>query len=121
MKDPIPIDSIAFARQLRRESTDAERLLWRHLRNRALLGLKFRRQHAIPPFFLDFACPEIALAIELDGGQHMSEEALAGDARRTAFLEGQGYCVLRFSNIDVLTNIEGVMLAIGAAVEGRGR
>jgi very-short-patch-repair endonuclease len=54
---------------LRRESTDAERALWCHLRNRALLGLKFRRQHSIPPFFLDFACPEIGLAIELDGGQ----------------------------------------------------
>jgi adenine-specific DNA-methyltransferase len=121
MKDPAPLSPTAFARRLRRESTDAERQLWRHLRNRAVLGLKFRRQHAIPPFFLDFACPEIALVIEIDGGQHMSEEALASDARRTAFLEAQGYSVLRFSNIDVLTNIEGVVLAIEAAVEGRGR
>jgi very-short-patch-repair endonuclease len=120
MLDPDPLSPTAFARQLRRESTDAERLLWRHLRNRALLGLKFRRQHAIPPFFLDFACPEIALAIELVGGQHMSEEALAADARRTAFLEANGYRVIRFSNIDVLTNIEGVILAIEVAVEGRG-
>ena len=121
MTNPTPIGPIAFARRLRRESTHAERLLWRHLRNRALLGLKFRRQHALPPFFLDFACPEVALAIELDGGQHMTEEALAGDASRTAFLEAQGYRVLRFSNIDVLNNIEGVVLAIETAVEGRGR
>jgi very-short-patch-repair endonuclease len=57
MKDPESLSSTAFARQLRRDSTDAERLLWRHLRNRAVLALKFRRQHPVPPYFLDFACP----------------------------------------------------------------
>jgi very-short-patch-repair endonuclease len=61
------------------------------------------------------------MAIELDGGQHMAEEALAADARRTAFLEARGYRVMRFSNIDVLTNIEGVMTAIQKAVEEIGR
>jgi very-short-patch-repair endonuclease len=86
-----------------------------------LFGLKFRRQHPVPPFLIDFACPEIGLAIELDGGQHMVEEALAADARRTTYLESMGYRVMRFSNIDMLTNIEGVMTAIQKAVEEIGR
>lgn len=75
----------------------------------------------MPPFFLDYVRPEIGLAIELEGGQHLADEALAADARRTAYLEAMGYRVLRFSNIDVLTNIEGVMTAIRDAVEKRGR
>lgn len=66
-----------FARQLRNEQTDAEHLLWRHLRNRQFLALKFRRQYPMPPYVLDFYCAELALVIELDGGQHI--EALAYD------------------------------------------
>ena len=81
--------------------------------------LKAPASHTL--WVLGFAYLENALAIKLDSGQRMSEEALANDARRTAFLEANGYRVIRFSNIDVLTNIEGVILAIGAAVKGRGR
>jgi very-short-patch-repair endonuclease len=95
------------SRSLRRGQTDAERKLWRHLRNRQVGGVKFRRQHFIAPFITDFCCPERWLIIELDGDQH--GERIEADQRRTAFLENQGYRVLRFWNHDVLENIEGVL------------
>ena len=65
------------ARALRRQQTEAEALLWRHLRSRQVLGLKFRRQHPIGPYFADFACIDIGLVIELDGGQHADDSAAA--------------------------------------------
>jgi len=92
---------------LRRDQTDAERKLWAHLRSRQVGGAKFRPQHFIHPFIVDFCCPEHWLVMELDGGQHaMQAEA---DQRRTAFLAAQGYRVLRFWNHEVLTDIEAVM------------
>ncbi|MCG3197115.1 MAG: hypothetical protein GHCLOJNM_01599 [bacterium] len=98
-----------FVRQLRREQTDAEQLLWSLLRDRRFLGFKFRRQHPIEPYALDFYCHEARLAIELDGGQHNEPDARARDERRTAFLEAQGIRVLRFWNNEMLTNTEGVL------------
>ncbi len=85
--------------------TDAERRLWSVLRNRRMRGYKFRRQHPIGPFVADFACIEHRLVIEADGGQHADN---AADERRTAWLERQGWNVLRFWNNDILTNIAGV-------------
>jgi very-short-patch-repair endonuclease len=102
------------ARRLRRDQTDAERQLWRYVRGRQLNGAKFRRQHSISPFIVDFCCPERWLVIELDGGQHV--ESAAADQRRTAFLEAQGYRVLRLWNHEVLTNMEGVWERIAAAL-----
>src|SRR3990167_1874413 len=87
-----------FAKQLRHELTDCERLLWQHLRNRQLGGFKFRRQYPLPPYVLDFYCAELGLAAELDGGQHFSDEALYKDAERSRYLERYGVRVLRFSN-----------------------
>ncbi len=98
------------ARNLRRQSTDAECLLWRHLRDRQLAGLKFRRQHPLGNFIVDFVCLEHLLVIELDGGQHASQQQ--ADAHREALLMGLGYRVLRFWNNEVLGNTEGVLEAI---------
>lgn len=95
-----------FPSQLRTNSTDAEKYLWHSLRNRQLAGSKFRRQHPIPPYTVDFVCLERRLIVELDGGQHA--EAVIYDASRTVFLEGLGYRVLRFWNNDVLGNMQAV-------------
>jgi very-short-patch-repair endonuclease len=102
-----PPTQIAHARDLRREASDAEQLLWRHLRNRQLVGLKFRRQHAIGPFIADLVCDEAKLIVEADGGQHV--EQAAQDARRSAWLETQGYRVLRFWNDDILVRTAEVL------------
>jgi very-short-patch-repair endonuclease len=96
--------------------TDAERRLWSALRGRRLQNYKFRRQHPPGPFVVDFACIEHRVAIEADGGQHAGN---AADARRTAWLEQQGWRVLRFWNNDVLTNVDGVQEAILRALSQR--
>lgn len=107
----------AFARHLRQNMTDAERHLWRQLRERQILGCKFRRQYPVGPYVADFACIEAMLVIEVDGGQHAGS---AEDIKRTRLIETSGYCVLRFWNNDVLNNIEGVIGVIQAAlVENR--
>jgi very-short-patch-repair endonuclease len=97
-----------FARRMRAEPTDAERVLWQRLRHDIqLTGSHFRRQAAIGPFIVDFASRRAKLVIELDGGQH-DVEKLADEARARR-IETEGYCVLRFWNNDVLGNIEGVL------------
>ena len=111
-KKPVPQDLLEFARQLRKEQTDAERLMWSLLRDRRLAGFKFRRQHPIEPYVLDFYCHEARLAVELDGGQHNAPDARAHDEQRTSFLESQGIRMLRFWNSDVLNNIDGLLQAI---------
>lgn len=98
------------ARRLRRDQTDAELLLWQQLRARRFLGFKFRRQFPIDRFIVDFCSPHSGLVIELDGGQHV--DARRKDDWRTAILARRGYRVLRFWDSEVLTNIDGVMLAI---------
>ncbi|MER3467030.1 MAG: site-specific DNA-methyltransferase, partial [Armatimonadota bacterium] len=103
---------LKFARQLRKEQTDAERLLWALLRNRRLAGFKFRRQHPIESYVVDFYCHEARLAVELDGGQHNEPDQRARDEQRTAFLKQRGVRVLRFWNNEVFQNTEGVLQAI---------
>src|SRR5512143_3393698 len=105
-----PGAKIQRARRLRQEGTDAERRLWKVLRNRGLGEWKWRRQAPRGPYVLDFYCAEAGRVVEVDGGQHA--ERLAYDDRRTAFLERQGLRVLRFWNSEVLTNGEGVCLTI---------
>ncbi len=102
---------LQFARQIRRESTDAERLLWFHLRDRRL-GAKFRRQQSVGPFIVDFLSLEAAVIVEVDGSQH--QEAV--DAGRMRFLERRGFRVLRFWNHDVLVRTESVLEVILASV-----
>lgn len=106
---------VRAARDLRSHATDAESLLWRHLRARQLTGLKLRRQHPLAGYVLDFVCLEAKLVVEVDGGQHAEPSAAARDVRRTQILEAQGLRVLRFWNHDVLSNIEGVLQAIADA------
>jgi len=91
-----------FVKHLREKSTDAERRLWALLRRKQLANVRFRRLHPVGPYIFDFLCPAAKLVVELDGGQHGTEEAVAYDAHRTKWLEQQGYRVLRFANIDVL-------------------
>jgi very-short-patch-repair endonuclease len=102
------------ARQLRRDQTPAEARLWSCLRRRGCLGAKFRRQVPVGPYIADFLCRELLIIIEADGGQHGGQEAY--DARRTDWLEGQGYQVLRFWNHDILTDLNAVLEVIGDAV-----
>jgi very-short-patch-repair endonuclease len=99
-----------LARTLRRNQTETEKRLWRHLRNRGLAGCKFRRQYPIGPYIADFVCLEQRLVIEADGGQHM--EQVAEDKRRTEFIELLGFKVLRFWNNEVLQDIEAVLNVI---------
>ncbi|GAA0723937.1 endonuclease domain-containing protein [Dokdonella soli] len=106
--------NVAHARALRVGQTDAERWLWRHLRNRQLLGWKFRRQHEIGPYIADFVCTGAWLIVELDGGHHVAQASQ--DARRTEWLQAAGYRVLRFWNDDVLKSIESVLEQIVVAL-----
>ena len=118
-KPPLDHDTRAFARGLRQSSTDAEQLLWRMLRNRRLGGHKFRRQHPVPPYYLDFYCEATKLAIELDGGQHNTDDGRAHDEIRTNFLASNGIVVLRFWNDVVLTETDAVLEAIHNALTAR--
>ena len=105
-----------FARGLRSGGTDAERMLWRHLRNRGLMGNKFRRQRPVGRYIVDFICLEAGLVVELDGGQHASS---AADAVRTRTLQQQGYRVVRFWNNEVMTQTDAVLAAILDAMSAR--
>jgi very-short-patch-repair endonuclease len=109
----------ANARALRRNSTDAERVLWSELRAGRLNGVIFRRQVPIGSYVADFICHAAKLVIELDGGQHFSNEGERADARRSAVIEATGFKVLRFSNLDVMTNRAGVLETIATTVAER--
>lgn len=100
------------ARALRNDMPNAEQKLWAEIRRRRLGGFKFRRQHPFGPYFLDFYCTKIKLCIELDGDQHSNDKAVAHDAKRTAFLENCGICVLRFWNNEVYDELDAVLDAI---------
>ena len=102
------------ARRLRRDQTDAERILWSRLRDRRLNGWKFKRQVPIDRYIADFCCPDARLIIELDGGQHATNEE--ADAKRTAVLESCGYLVLRYWSNDVMKNLDGVLEDIVATL-----
>ena len=101
--------------------THAERKLWSALRAAPIEGTHFRRQATIGPYFVDFACHQTRLVIEVDGGGHAEDNRMAADAQRTAFLSSHGYRVLRFWNNDVLSNVEGVMTLIHEAINEQQR
>ena len=100
------------ASQLRRDRTDAEEKFWQTVRNRQIDGFKFRFQHSLLPYVADFACIDTMLIVEIDGGQHNEER----DAKRTAFLESEGFEILRFWNNDVRTNLDGVITVLREAL-----
>jgi len=104
------------ARTLRNNQTPAERLLWSRLRSRQLSGYKFRRQHIIDSYILDFYCCQAHLAIEVDGGQHADAEKLKLDDARTAHLETRGIRVIRFWNDEVLNDLDHVLTEIDAVL-----
>ena len=102
------------ARILRRQASEAESALWKHLRGSRLNGYKFRRQVVIEPYIVDFVCLESKLIIEADGGQHA--DRVAYDARRTAKLEGMGYTIMRFWNHEILGELHSVLEQIERAL-----
>jgi len=104
---------MAIARTLRKRSTEPERILWRHLRNRRL-EYKFRRQVPLCGFIVDFACLEKKVVIELDGSQHGTERARATDTIRDARLKGAGFRVLRFANKQVYEDLPTIIEQIYA-------
>ena len=99
-----------FSRNLRKKQTDAERKMWSYLRNRQISGYKFRRQHRIHPFIVDFCCVEMKLIIELDGSQHLSNKL--SDENRTRLLEKKGFRVLRFWDNHVFNQGEAILEVI---------
>ena len=101
-------------RELRRNQTAAERLLWGALRSRNFHGLKFRRQYPVGPFVVDFACPDRSLVIEVDGGYHDFVERK--DLSRQEFIESRGFMVLRFENAELENDLEVALVAIGRAL-----
>jgi very-short-patch-repair endonuclease len=105
------------ARSLRRNSTNAERTLWQHLKGRNLAGFKFVRQEQIGPYIVDFLCRETKLIIEIDGATHSTDEEIAADAHRTRFLEGLGFRIIRFTNEAVFESAEGVLQIILAELQ----
>jgi very-short-patch-repair endonuclease len=105
------------AKQLRRTMTRAETLLWRHLKADRLSGLNFRRQTPLGKYIADFVAHSCKLIVELDGESHDFEERIRRDEQRDRWLASRGYRVLRFTNDDVMKNLEGVTLVIAEAAE----
>ena len=99
-----------LAKNLRRNQTQAELNLWWALRSRQIEGAKFKRQHPIGPYIVDFICFDAKLVVEVDGSQHALR--VDEDAIRTHFLESKGLTVVRFTNLDVLNNMAGVVFTI---------
>lgn len=97
------------ARELRKNMTDAERKLWKHIRRKQIEGLQFYRQRPVGNYIVDFYCPDAGVVIEVDGGQHYTGKENEADKKRDDFMNSVGLDVLRFSNIEVLQNIEGVV------------
>lgn len=100
---------LEFAKSMRHTATDAEHLIWQILRAKQFMNLKFRRQHVIKPYIVDFYCYELGLVIELDGSQHRTDDAIEYDAERTKFLEALDLTVVRYWNRDVLGSTKTVL------------
>ena len=107
------------ARRLRKGMTDAELKLWRHIRGRQLRYIQFYRQRPLGPFIADFWAPAIDLVIEVDGGQHFSAQGRRADARRDAWFRRRGLRVVRYDNVQVLTEIEAVLRHLLAVMDER--
>jgi very-short-patch-repair endonuclease len=99
----------SYSRELRKNMTDAERYLWSKVRMRQVGGCQFYRQRIIGDYIVDFFCPRAKLVIEVDGGQHSSDAITAADEDRDKYLKSKGLKVIRFNDIEVLKNIDGVV------------
>ena len=115
----VPPRNRRLAKAMRQDMTRAELRLWQRLRKPGLEGLRFRRQTPIGPYIVDFFCPERTLIVEVDGDQHGFERGEVRDLRRDVWLSERGYRVLRFWNLDVMTNLDGVCDTILAAAAER--
>ena len=100
---------LIFKRSLRTEMTEPERRMWTRLRSRQICGFKFRRQHGIGPYIVDFFCPERKLAVEIDGETHGEAAQQKDDLQRDAYLQKLGVRVVRYLNADVMQNLDGVL------------
>jgi very-short-patch-repair endonuclease len=107
----------SYRRRLRNNATEAERLLWRHLKGRQLSGTKFRRQQGIGTFIADFYCPEYRLVIEVDGPTHWTKEEKEYDVMRESFIKQFGIRVIRFTNEEVYRNLDAVLARIAEELE----
>ncbi|MEH2173445.1 endonuclease domain-containing protein [Nostoc sp.] len=103
-------------RSLRNNMPSAEKIVWEKLKNRQIYGCKFRRQYSIDVFVVDFYCPELKLAIEIDGDSHFQEGVQVYDYERQCFLESKGTCFLRFTNQQVYQELEGAIAIIAQTV-----
>ena len=99
----------SLARELRTNATDAEVILWNRLRRKAIQNVQFFRQRPVGPFIVDFIAPSVRLVIEIDGGQHFAPEAARKDRQRDEHLERLGYSTLRFTDIDIMKNLDAVV------------
>ena len=115
MKRPPGYAPLKFQRDVRKNMTEPEKRLWNALRNRQLNGMKFRKQTWLGPFLVDFFCAEARLFIEVDGDSHAQQQDY-DERRRTKWLEAEGFRMTRFSNEDVMRNLEGVVTSIADAV-----
>ena len=97
------------ARTLRKNMTEKEKKLWNHIRNKQLKGMQFQRQKVLGDYIVDFYCPNGKLVVELDGGQHFSDESIRDDKLRDEYLNRMGYTVLRFTNHEIDVNFENVL------------
>ncbi len=107
----------AKRKELRRNSTPAEKALWSKLKGEKLYGYKFRRQHGVGKYILDFCCPELNLAIEVDGDSHFIDDGPERDVVRSRFIRSKGIRILRFTNADIRKNLEGVVITMQKAIE----
>ena len=107
------------ARALRAAMTDAEQLLWFRLRRKQLRGIQFYRQKPVGPYIVDFYTAQGKLVIALDGSQHYTPEGMAADKQRDAFLTNQGLLVLRFNNLQVIQELDGMLAVIDEVLGGR--
>ena len=110
---------LEFAREMRQKAAPAEHILWCCLRNRRLNGFKFRRQTSIGKYVADFYCAECKLVVELDGESHFLPGAEAKDAKRTERLNDDGYSVVRYTNVDVFENLDGLLATLLRECEAR--
>ena len=113
-----PSPTVTRARELRRTMTLPEVLLWQQIRGRRLDGIRFRRQHPIGPYILDFYCEDASLAIEIDGESHAHPDAVAHDRRRTEWLNSHGVEVMRIEAQDVLADLAALVDHIHRRVRG---